>query len=147
VDLAEQAAALEALRAAARTGTLPTVHDVADGGLAVALAECCIEGGVGARIDYNALAEAVPSGGSPPGAVASGASLPGAVAADALLFGEGPGGAVIAGPPEAVREVPGARVIGESGGGSLEIAGALSLPIERLRSVYEGAIPAAFAAT
>jgi hypothetical protein len=32
------------------------------------------------------------------------------------------------------------------GGSSLEVAGAFSVPIERLRSVYEGAIPAAFAA-
>jgi phosphoribosylformylglycinamidine (FGAM) synthase-like enzyme len=121
VDLAEQAAALEELRAAARTGGLTTVHDVADGGLAVALAECCIEGGVGARIT-------LPSDDEP------------------ALFGEGPGGAVVAGPPEAVTRVPGARVIGEVGGDALEIAGALSLPVERLRSIYEGAIPAAFVA-
>jgi hypothetical protein len=66
-------------------------------------------------------------------------------AGDALLFGEGPGGAVVAGPPEAVKSVSGARVIGETGGEALEIAGALSLPVERLRSSYEGAIPAAFA--
>jgi phosphoribosylformylglycinamidine synthase subunit PurL len=111
------------------------VHDVADGGLAVALAECCIEGGVGARIDCDALAEAVPAGGSPAEAVA----------ADALLFGEGPGGAVIAGPPEAVRDVPGARVIGEVGGESLVIAGVLRLPVAELREAYEGAIPRAFA--
>src|SRR5918999_1019114 len=125
-DLAEHAAALETLRAAAASGTLATVHDVADGGLAVALAECCIEGAVGARIDYDALA----SGGSPP---------------DALLFREGPGGAVIAGPPEVVREVPGARVIGEVGGASLEVAGLLRLPVAELREAYEGAIPRAFA--
>ena len=36
VDLAEQARALEALREAVRGGELPTVHDIADGGLAVA---------------------------------------------------------------------------------------------------------------
>ncbi|HEV2875367.1 MAG TPA: hypothetical protein VGW14_09480, partial [Thermoleophilaceae bacterium] len=58
----------------------------------------------------------------------------------------GPGGAVIAGPPEAVREVPGARVIGEVGGDALEIAGALRLRVADLRDAYEGAIPAAFAA-
>jgi phosphoribosylformylglycinamidine synthase subunit PurL len=121
IDLTEQAAALEALRSAARSGTLATVHDVADGGLAVALAECCMGGGVGARIELDAVD-------------------------DAALFGEGPGGVVIAGPLEAVKRVPGARVIGEVGGDALEIAGALSLPLDRLRSVYEGAIPAAFTA-
>jgi phosphoribosylformylglycinamidine synthase subunit PurL len=125
VDLAEQAEALAALRDAARSGTLATVHDIADGGLAVALAECCIAGGVGARVDLGALA--------------------GAAAGDALLFGEGPGGAIIAGPPAAVKEVPGARVIGETAGDVLEIAGAFRLPIAELRSAYEGAIPAAFA--
>jgi phosphoribosylformylglycinamidine synthase subunit PurL len=120
VDLAEQAAALVALCSAARTGTLATVHDVADGGLAVTLAECCIEGGVGARLSLPSIDEAA-------------------------LFGEGPGGAVVAGPPEAVRGVPGARVIGEVGGDSLEIAGVLRVPLPALREAYEGAIPAAFA--
>jgi phosphoribosylformylglycinamidine synthase subunit PurL len=119
VDLDEQAAALAELRAAVRGGALPTVHDVADGGLAVALAECCIGGGVGARLKLDAVD-------------------------DAALFGEGPGGVVIAGPAEAVKRVPGARVIGAVGGEALEIVGAFSLPLERLRSVYEGAIPAAF---
>jgi hypothetical protein len=52
---------------------------------------------------------------------------------------------VIAGPRSAIEAVPGAVVVGEVGGASLEIAGALSLPVERLRAVYESAIPAAFA--
>jgi hypothetical protein len=36
-------------------------------------------------------------------------------------------------------------VVGEVGGSSLDVAGAFSLPVERLRAVYDGAIPAAFA--
>jgi phosphoribosylformylglycinamidine (FGAM) synthase-like enzyme len=119
VDLAGQAAGLAALREAARGGSLPTVHDIADGGLAVALAECCIEGGIGARVELPSVD-------------------------DAALFGEGPGGAVIAGPPEAVESVPGARVIGETGGDVLDVAGALRLPVAEARDAYEGAIPAAF---
>jgi phosphoribosylformylglycinamidine synthase subunit PurL len=118
VDLAAQAEALAALREAVRGGELPTVHDVSEGGLACALAECCIEGGLGAGV---------------------------ALGDEAELFGEGPGGVVIAGPTEAVSAVPGARVIGSVGGDSLEIAGAVSVPVERLREVYEGAIPGAFA--
>ena len=35
---------------AVRGGALATVHDVSEGGLAVALAECCIEGGLGASV-------------------------------------------------------------------------------------------------
>jgi phosphoribosylformylglycinamidine synthase subunit PurL len=118
LDLAEQATGLAALREAVRGGGLPTVHDVSEGGLACALAECCIEGGLGARIAL---------GGD-----------------EVALFGEGPGGAVIAGPREAVEAVPGARVIGSVGGDSLEIDDTLSLPLGALRDAYQSAIPAAF---
>jgi phosphoribosylformylglycinamidine synthase len=96
------------------------VHDVSEGGLACALAECCMEGGIGARIELGGAGEAP-------------------------LFGEGPGGVVIAGPPEAVEAVEGAHVIGTVGGEALEIAGALSVPVQRLRDAFEGAIPAALA--
>jgi phosphoribosylformylglycinamidine synthase len=120
LDLAEQAAALEQVRAAVRGGTLASVHDVGEGGLAVALAECCIEGGLGARIE-----------------------LP--VADDVALFGEGPGGVVVSGPPSAVRALAGARLIGEVTGDQLQIVGAAAIPVARLRDVYEGAIPAALA--
>jgi phosphoribosylformylglycinamidine synthase len=120
VDLAVQAEALASLRDAVREGGLPTVHDVAEGGVAVTLAECCIEGGLGAQVDgLEPVAEA--------------------------LFGEGPGGVVIAGPAEVVEAVSGARVIGTVGGAALEIEGALSLPVGELRAAYEGSIPAAFA--
>jgi phosphoribosylformylglycinamidine synthase II len=118
VNLAAQATGLAALREAVRSGGLPTVHDVSEGGLACALAECCIEGGLGARI---------------------------ALGGDQVaLFGEGPGGVVIAGPREAVKEVPGARVIGSVGGAALSIDDAVSLPLGALRDAFENAIPAAF---
>ena len=120
VDLAAQADALATVRRAVREGRLVSVHDVSEGGLACALAECCIAGGLGARVELARV---------------EGASL----------FGEGPGGIVVAGPREAVESLEGAVAIGEVGGDALEIAGALSLPVSRLASVYEGAIPAAFA--
>ena len=120
IDLAEQAEALRAVRDAVRAGGLATVHDIGDGGLAVALAECCIEGGLGVRVE---LASDV----------------------DATLFGEGPGGVLLAGPREAVAAVPGATPIGEVGGDELVIGQALSIPVGRLRDRYEGAIPALFA--
>jgi phosphoribosylformylglycinamidine synthase II len=119
LDLGGHAAALASLREAVRGGELATVHDVSDGGLAVALAECCIEGGLGARLD-----------------------LP---ADEIELFGEGPGGVVVAGPRAAVDALPGVRLIGEVGGASLEIGAVASLPVAELRAAYEGAIPAAFA--
>ena len=36
-------------REAVRSGTIHAVHDISDGGLACALAECAIAGGVGAQ--------------------------------------------------------------------------------------------------
>jgi phosphoribosylformylglycinamidine synthase len=121
VDLKEQARGLAVLRAAARGGGVASVHDVSEGGLACALAECCIEGGLGARID-EALSEEE-------------------------LFGEGPGGAVVSGPLAAVEAIEGARVIGEVGGAALSFAGGPGISVARMRELYEGAIPAYFAAT
>jgi phosphoribosylformylglycinamidine synthase subunit PurL len=119
VDLERQAEALASLREAVRSGGLPTVHDIAEGGLLVAIAECCIEGGLGARIELPRSDEVT-------------------------LFGEGPGGFVVAGPAEAVRAVPGAQVIGSVGGDALEVQGAFLLWVDQLREAYEGAIPGAF---
>jgi phosphoribosylformylglycinamidine synthase subunit PurL len=121
LDLAAEADSLATLREAARAGSLSTVHDISDGGLACALAECCIEGGLGARVELGGASERA-------------------------LFGEGPGGALIAGPRAAVEAVPGARVIGEVGGDALVVSGQLELAVGELRGVYEGAIPGAFAA-
>jgi hypothetical protein len=62
---------------------------------------------------------------------------------EAALFGEGPGGVVVSGLPRAMEALPGAVVIGEVGGAALEVEAALSVPVARLREIYEGAIPAA----
>jgi phosphoribosylformylglycinamidine synthase subunit PurL len=118
VDLQAQADALERLSGVVRQGRLATVHDVSDGGLACALAECCIAGGMGVRLELPAAGEAD-------------------------LFGEGPGGVVIAGLREAVEAVEGAVVIGFVGGDALEIVGTLAVPVAELTRVYEAAIPAA----
>jgi phosphoribosylformylglycinamidine synthase len=118
LDLGEQAAALEAVREAVRSGSLASAHDVSEGGLACALAECCIDGGLGARIQLSEVDEEA-------------------------LFGEGPGGVVVSGPRAVVEALPAARVIGEVVGDVLEIAGAAAVPVARLREVYEGAISAA----
>jgi phosphoribosylformylglycinamidine synthase subunit PurL len=121
VDLAAHADALVRVRAAVRSGAFPAAHDISEGGLACALAECCIEGGIGARVKLDGDD-------------------------DAALFGEAPGGVIVAGPREEVEQLEGATVIGEVGGDALEIDGALSVSVADLRAAYEGAIPAAFAA-
>jgi phosphoribosylformylglycinamidine synthase subunit PurL len=120
VDLGRQAEALAWLRSAVRERGLPTVHDVSEGGLACALAECCITGGIGARLDLGAVA-------------------------GAALFGEGPGGVIVAGPRDAVMDLEGALGLGEVGGERLEIAGALAVPVARLAEVYEAGISGRFA--
>jgi phosphoribosylformylglycinamidine synthase len=124
VDLASQAAGLAELRAAVRAGGLATVHDISEGGLACALAECCIAGGLGARVDL--------------------AGVP-AVDDRTRLFGEGPGGALVAGPAELVERVPGAVVVGVTGGDRLQIGGLADLDVDSLLDRFRGAIPAAFA--
>ena len=103
-------AAIELVREAVRAGRIRSAHDVSDGGLACALAECAISGGVGVRADVGRLA-----------------GLRGA-AGEAALFGEGPGGFVLGGAREAIEELAGALggagaiVIGEAGGERIEIA-------------------------
>jgi phosphoribosylformylglycinamidine synthase II len=83
-------AAQAAVREAVRAGSLSSAHDVAEGGLAVALAECCLAGGLGAEV---ALSEDV--------AAALGAEAD----AETALFGEGPGGFLVSGEAAALEEL------------------------------------------
>ena len=50
VDALAARGAHEWVRAAVRAGDLSSAHDIAEGGLAVALAECCVAGEIGASI-------------------------------------------------------------------------------------------------
>ena len=52
-DLAHEVRALGVLREAVRAGALSSAHDIAEGGLLVAIAECCLAGGLGA--DMHAI--------------------------------------------------------------------------------------------
>jgi phosphoribosylformylglycinamidine synthase subunit PurL len=45
----------EAVREGVRSGALHSAHDIAEGGLAVAIAECCLAGGVGAKVELSDL--------------------------------------------------------------------------------------------
>jgi len=78
IDVAAVRKAQEVVRDAVRRGELRSAHDVAEGGLAVALAECCLGGGHGARVDFR-------------GAGTEGETLL------ETLFGEGAGGFVLSG--------------------------------------------------
>jgi len=110
IDLVQ--AAIELVREGVRAGKLRCAHDVSDGGLACALAECAIAGGVGVRADLDPMVE-----------------LRG-LSGETCLFGEGPGGFVVAGERAAIDDLAaaigdaGALVIGEAGGERIELSAA-----------------------
>ncbi len=100
-------AAHEVVRQGIRAGTFSSAHDIAEGGIAVALAECCMAGERGAAVR-------LPGGLDP--------------------FGEAPGqGFLVSGPAEALAEF---TVIGEVGGGRLTIDGVLDLAVAQLRDAW-----------
>ncbi len=104
IDIDAVAATHAAVRHAMRAGALSSAHDVAEGGLAVALAECCLAGGLGAQVELaDDLWEAMPH----PAPVAPGPwsveSAPALLAT--ALFGEGPGRFVVSGAANALREL------------------------------------------
>jgi phosphoribosylformylglycinamidine synthase len=94
-----------------RAGLLASAHDIAEGGIAVAVAECCLAGGIGATIE-------LPRGMHP--------------------FAEAPGrGFIVSGSPEALAGHP---VLGRVGGDRLELTGILSVPLSELREAWEGGL-------
>ncbi len=103
IDIGAVHAAQFAIRGAVRAGALSSAHDIAEGGLATALAECCLAGGMGADVRLQEAGEGDPF---------------------VALFGEGPGGFLVSGTPNGVsslgRRTP-TRVIGTAGGSSLQI--------------------------
>ena len=118
LDLAKHAEALALLQGAVRSGAVTTARDVSEGGLAVTLAEASL-GGVGAEIDISPLIERL--------ARANPDATPEQIARTAL-FGEGPGGFVIAGTREALMELSSAAAgvgflaLGQTGGARLAIS-------------------------
>jgi len=112
VDVEAVVAAHAAVREAVRAGRLSSAHDVAEGGVLVAVAECCLAGGLGATLEDDG---------------------------EAALFGEGPGGFVLSG-ARADLEALGARVIGEVGGDALA-CGEQSWTLDELRRAWSALAP------
>jgi phosphoribosylformylglycinamidine synthase len=115
-----------AVRDAVRDGLLASAHDIADGGLATALAECCLAGGLGAEV---VLADTV----KPLRA----------------LFGEAPGGFVVSGGETELRQL-GERValeiVGSVSGSHFEIVAGetrIEHSLDALREAH-GALAALF---
>jgi phosphoribosylformylglycinamidine synthase II len=139
-DLKKERALIDALLAAIDAGTVRSAHDCSEGGLAVALAECCMA-------DRNKPVGATIS-------VAPWQSLP----ARAVLFGEAQGRVVVSTDklPQLLAivqklGVP-AHVIGTTtpAGTGLVIAGAgpeISLSLDRVIDAYHGALERAMSAS
>jgi phosphoribosylformylglycinamidine synthase len=130
-DLGAVRRALELVREAVRAGELASAHDVSDGGLACAVAECAIAGGVGASLDVEPLMHRARVDGM------------------AALFGEGPGGVVVSGRRDALMELSrraadvGFLALGTVGGGELRLtagAATIELSIEDARRAFDLAI-------
>jgi phosphoribosylformylglycinamidine (FGAM) synthase-like enzyme len=100
--VAQVVATLDAVREAVRAGELTSAHDIAEGGLLVAVAESCLAGGRGASLDLGDAEDVW-----------------------TRLFGERPGGFVVSGPREALdrlgEQVP-VEVVGAVGGEHVQIA-------------------------
>ena len=121
IDLSLERRVQELCRWAIREGVAASAHDCSDGGLAVALAECCILGGVGFRGDAR-----VPR------------------RWDAAMFGERQSRIVVSLEPEewprlegmaARSEVPVCR-LGTTGGGRFQWGPELDLPLEEAADAW-----------
>ncbi len=127
VDLAAERALGAVLTGAAAAGLLAAAHDLSEGGLAVALAECCLSGGLGCQV-----------------------SLPGDPFTG--LFSESAARVVLAVRPGAEQAlaalaaehgVP-AQAIGTVGGASLVVTGTFDIPVDELAAAHRGTLPALF---
>jgi phosphoribosylformylglycinamidine synthase len=112
--------AQEKVRDGVRSRALHSAHDVAEGGVAVALAECCGSGEIGVRVE-------LPEGLEP--------------------FGEAPGqGFIVSGTADALaqwaKSGPSApcTIIGEVCGDVLHIAGRLELPVTELARAWSAGL-------
>jgi phosphoribosylformylglycinamidine synthase len=132
VDLEAEGALHEFVVDAIERGLVRSAHDCSEGGLAVALAECCIEGGIGADVH-------LPGG--------AGGELAPAVE----LFSESQGRIVVSARPEDVDAlmdgaieagVPMA-VVGTVFGATLDIEGVAPVLVGELEAVWGGALEAA----
>ena len=98
----------EDVRLGINSGALHNAHDIAEGGLVVAIAECCVAGGIGAQVR-------LPQGLHP--------------------FAEAPGRAFVVSGVEAA--LAGFEIIGRVGGDELELEGRLNVAVSELHDARE----------
>ena len=129
LDLGFEARVQDACLSAIQSGIIKSAHDCSEGGLAVALAECCISSSmsiVGAKITLPAYT----------------------MRRDALLFGESQSRIVVSVAKEDIsvfmsiaekHDAP-AVVIGKVGGERLKIDGLIDIPVDELKAAWKGSL-------
>jgi len=125
IDWEAEKGLIKCLTSAASERLLSSAHDLSEGGLAVALAESCLQGGMGARVE-----------------------MAGDLKPYVLCFSESQGRALVSVPPDrlaALRNIASGlgvplAVLGRTGGDSLVVEGVLSLSLEEMRDVYENSL-------
>ena len=126
VDLAEEKRNGDFVRGLILSGEVSTVHDISDGGLAVALAEMAIAGGVGATIE-----------------------APVSMPAHAFWFGEDQARYIVATAPERIGAILAAaenagvacQRLGETGGPTLTLGGETAILLSDLVGNFEEWLP------
>jgi phosphoribosylformylglycinamidine synthase subunit PurL len=125
-DIARVHATQVVIRDAVRNGVLASAHDIAEGGLATALAECCLASGLGAEVVLTDTVKPLRA-----------------------LFGEGPGGFIVTGRDSDLRALATSvaiQIIGSVSGSQLTIAAGdahIEISLEALREAH-GALGALF---
>ena len=115
VDLEAETRLVDALVELAEAGALKSAHDCSDGGLAVALAECAITGGVGLTVDADIVGRL-----------------------DAALFGEAGARAIVSAKPGADLTRVGVK-IGTVGGDRIQL-GPIDVPLDEASEAWESAL-------
>ena len=130
-QLVAEKALAEVLVAAAGAGLLASAHDLSEGGLAQAVVEACLLGGLGADLD-----------------------LPDGLDATAQLFSETPARALVSTPPEALgqlaklcaeHDLAATRLGQVADGGRLRLGAGLAWDLVELRQAWNNTIEAAMA--
>ncbi|WP_339189449.1 phosphoribosylformylglycinamidine synthase subunit PurL [Paenibacillus sp. FSL P2-0121] len=131
LDLATEKKLLNVVLTSIRGGLVRSAHDLSEGGLAVALAESCISGGIGANVELSANG----------------------LRSDVALFSESQSRIVLTAAPERAEELKAAiaasgvpvEIIGTVGGDRLRVnldgVSALDEAVAELKFVWEDAIP------
>lgn len=131
LDLDTEKKLLNAVLTSIRAGLVRSAHDLSEGGLAVALAESCISGGIGANVELSANG----------------------LRSDVALFSESQSRIVLTAAPDRAEELKAAiaasgvpvEIIGIVGGDRLRVnldgVSALDEAVAELKHVWEDAIP------